>query len=128
MESKESEQVAVKDLGKTPTTDLVATRDSDACHDLHFVKRGDLLAETSSSQASIEGYDPELMSGRTLLTAEEEKKLLRKIDWRLMTLCSLIFMFKNMDANNVCIPTSTGIELLGHRHLTDFYRHPMRES
>lgn len=51
--------------------------------------------------------DPELMSGRTLLTAHEEKKLLRKIDWRLMTLCSLIFMFKNLDSGNVRINRSS---------------------
>ncbi|KAK9416442.1 putative Major facilitator superfamily (MFS) profile domain-containing protein [Seiridium unicorne] len=35
------------------------------------------------------------------LTPEEEKKLLRRIDWHLMPLCSLIFMFKNLDVDNV---------------------------
>jgi hypothetical protein len=79
----------------------VSTTERDPNHELHFVRRGEALAEASSSQESIDGYDPDLMSGRTLLTAEEEKKLLRKIDWRLMTLCSLIFMFKNLDSNNV---------------------------
>lgn len=87
-----------ENLGRTTATDVI---ESDTDHDLHFARRGEALAEASSSQDSIDGYDPESMSGRTLLTAEEEKKLLRKIDWRLMTLCSLMFMFKNLDSNNV---------------------------
>jgi hypothetical protein len=93
-----------KVVGSTTATDIVSASESNASHELlHFARRGQALSETSSNQESIDGYDPELMSGRTLLTAEEEKKLLRKIDWRLMTLCSLIFMFKNLDSNNVCI-------------------------
>lgn len=101
MTDKESERITSKDLGKTTATDIVSASDNDVNHDLHFARRGEALAEASSSQESIDGYDPELMNGRTLLTAAEEKKLLRKIDWRLMTLCSLIFMFKNLDSNNV---------------------------
>ncbi|KAK8043163.1 major facilitator superfamily domain-containing protein [Apiospora phragmitis] len=38
---------------------------------------------------------------RQLLTPEEEKKLLRRTDWHLMPLCSIIFMFKNLDSDNV---------------------------
>ncbi|KAI0477988.1 major facilitator superfamily domain-containing protein [Xylaria cf. heliscus] len=41
------------------------------------------------------------MRARTALTAEEEKKLIRRIDWHLMPLCSLIFLFKNLDVDNV---------------------------
>ncbi|KAJ5350431.1 hypothetical protein N7541_008158 [Penicillium brevicompactum] len=99
MADKENE-VTSKDLGRTTATDITAPSESDANHELHFARRGEALADASSSQESIDGYDPELMNGRTLLTAAEEKKLLRKIDWRLMTLCSLIFMFKNLDSNN----------------------------
>jgi hypothetical protein len=101
MADKENGRVAFKDLSRATATDIVSTTERDPNHELHFVRRGEALAEASSSQESIDGYDPDLMSGRTLLTAEEEKKLLRKIDWRLMTLCSLIFMFKNLDSNNV---------------------------
>lgn len=101
MTDKEHGRAASKDLGRATGTDTTSTNDSDANHELHFVRRGEALSEASSSQENIDGYDPDLMSGRTLLTAEEEKKLLRKIDWRLMTLCSLIFMFKNLDSNNV---------------------------
>ncbi|KAJ5673849.1 hypothetical protein N7462_009288 [Penicillium macrosclerotiorum] len=89
-----------KDNGRTTAIDVNSTGESNADRELHFAKRGEALSEASSIQESIEGYNPELMSGRTLLTTEEEKRLLRKIDWRLMTLCSLIFMFKNLDSNN----------------------------
>ncbi|KAK1765156.1 major facilitator superfamily domain-containing protein [Phialemonium atrogriseum] len=66
----------------------------------HYVARGGAIDELSSSD-SIDGFDSERMRDRTLLTAEEEKKLLRRIDWHLMPLCSLIFMFKNLDSQNI---------------------------
>jgi hypothetical protein len=124
MTDKENGQVASKDLGRATATDF-STTDSDANHELHFVRRGEALVEASSSQESIDGYDPDLMSGRTLLTAEEEKKLLRKIDWRLMTLCSLIFMFKNLDSNNVRVDNWFLMMIHSDRK---FYRHQMLES
>ena len=109
MADKEDGRISSKDLGRTTATDVVSTSDTDTNHDLHFARRGEALEEASSGLEIINGYDPELMDGRTLLTAEEEKKLLRKIDWRLMTLCSLIFMFKNLDSNNVRIHQDTQV-------------------
>ncbi|CAH0058411.1 unnamed protein product [Clonostachys solani] len=50
--------------------------------------------------AEITGYDHERMKDRGLLSYEEEKKLLRRVDIRLMILCAIIFMIKNVDANN----------------------------
>lgn len=55
------------------------------------------------SAAKISGYDHERMEDRGLLTYEEEKKLLRRVDWHLMILCAIIFMVKNVDANNVSL-------------------------
>lgn len=115
MADEEHGRTSSKDLGKTTATDITSTSESNADHDLHFARRGEALAEASSSQESIDGYDPELMSGRTLLTAAEEKKLLRKIDWRLMTLCSLIFMFKNLDSNNVRMNSPSRIPVCDKR-------------
>ncbi|KAM3479239.1 hypothetical protein MY8738_005529 [Beauveria namnaoensis] len=91
-----------KDVEAIQTTNVYpnSANDQDA-RGIRFVPRGEAMPEASSSQESIAGYDAELMSGRTLLSAEEEKNLLRKIDWRLMTLCSLIFMFKQLDSQNV---------------------------
>jgi hypothetical protein len=52
----------------------------------------------------ISGYDHERMKDRNPLSYGEEKKLLRRVDWHLMILCALIFMVKNVDANNVGRP------------------------
>jgi hypothetical protein len=38
---------------------------------------------------------------RTLLSAEEERALLRRIDWRIMTICSILFLLKNIDSDNI---------------------------
>ncbi|KAL5388983.1 hypothetical protein DPSP01_002687 [Paraphaeosphaeria sporulosa] len=67
---------------------------------LHYARRGSLVAETAADP-NIEGYDAERMRARALLSADEEKKLLRKIDWHLMALCSIMFLLKNIDADNV---------------------------
>lgn len=112
MADREDGRISSKDLGKTTATDIISTSDTDTNHELHFARRGEALEEASSSLETINGYDPELMNGRTLLTAAEEKKLLRKIDWRLMTLCSLIFMFKNLDSNNVRIHKDTRWDII----------------
>jgi hypothetical protein len=66
--------------------------------DLHIQPRHSHVGEGA---AGISGYDHGRMKDRTLLTYEEEKKLLRRVDWHPMLLCSIIFMVKNVDANNV---------------------------
>jgi hypothetical protein len=37
----------------------------------------------------------------TALTAEEEKRLLRKVDWRLIPLLCTLYLVKKLDENNV---------------------------
>ncbi|KAK8129005.1 pantothenate transporter [Apiospora sp. TS-2023a] len=56
---------------------------------------------SNSTTADFLTNDDERSRARQLLTPEEEKKLLRRIDWHLMPLCSIIFMFKNLDSDNV---------------------------
>jgi hypothetical protein len=68
---------------------------------LHYVRRGQEVADDTLSTDSIEGYEVEQMRARALLTYEEEKKLLRRIDWHLMPLCSIAFLLKNIDSANV---------------------------
>lgn len=80
---------------------------------LHLVERGTAVIGTAAAGASsspsgddgagiaISGFDAERMAARAALTTAEEKALLRRIDWRLMTLCSVIFLIKNLDAANV---------------------------
>lgn len=67
---------------------------------IHYAKRGEIISHLPIDEA-IDGFQADSQGARTLLTAEEEKKLLRRIDWHLMPLCSLIFMFKNLDSDNV---------------------------
>ncbi|KAJ4302875.1 hypothetical protein N0V90_001766 [Kalmusia sp. IMI 367209] len=72
----------------------------DRNNDFHYARRGS-VAEDEINGENIDGYDAERMRARTLLSAAEEKKLLRKVDWHLMTLCSIMFLLKNIDADNV---------------------------
>lgn len=58
-------------------------------------------AGDNTSRSGLEDFEDERTQARLLLSPDEEKKLLRRIDWHLMPLCSLIFMFKNLDSNNV---------------------------
>ncbi|KAK7739818.1 hypothetical protein SLS62_011207 [Diatrype stigma] len=82
------------------TTDSLDTSEiSSPSDNFHHVRRGEDAGNLSVAE-SIDGYDAERMRARTALTAEEEKKLLRRIDWHLMPICSLIFMFKNLDSDN----------------------------
>ncbi|KAL7914323.1 major facilitator superfamily domain-containing protein [Trichoderma velutinum] len=73
--------------------------ESDESVQIHYAKRGEEISNLPQEE-TIDGFRSD-MAGRTLLTAEEEKKLLRRVDWHLMPLCSLIFLFKNLDSDNV---------------------------
>lgn len=86
--------------GITSAEATEASSSSSADDRFHHVRRGE-LADNISGEESIDGYDAERMRARAALTAEEEKKLIRRIDWHLMPLCSIIFMFKNLDSDNV---------------------------
>lgn len=72
----------------------------DPSNNIHYARRGSVVHDDTVA-SDIEGYDADRMRARTLLTVEEEKKLLRRIDLRLMTLCSIMFLLKNIDADNV---------------------------
>lgn len=73
---------------------------SKATNNLTFARRGEELDDTIVGN-DVDGFDAERMRGRSLLTAEEEKALMRKVDWRIMTVCSLLFLLKNIDADNI---------------------------
>jgi hypothetical protein len=96
-------------LGSSSISDtevVAAASPTDDEDTFHYAARG-TTAEGLSSGESISGFDSDRMRDRTLLTAEEEKKLLRRIDWHLMPLCSIIFMFKNLDSENVRFKQTT---------------------
>lgn len=60
---------------------------------LHFARRGEAVDEqdVSSVESDIVGFDAARMKARSLLTEVEEKRLMRRIDWHLMPLCSIMF-------------------------------------
>ncbi|KKY37900.1 putative pantothenate transporter [Diaporthe ampelina] len=76
------------------------TRTGDSKNDLHLTRRGADIDEAIAT-GGISGFDAERMRARASLTAEEEKKLMRRVDLRIMTLCSLLFLFKNIDSDNI---------------------------
>lgn len=67
---------------------------------LTFARRGEQF-DDDTAQDHIGGFDAARMRDRTLLTAKEEKALMRRVDWHLMTVCSLLFLLKNIDADNI---------------------------
>lgn len=84
------------DIRKEGNTDETSEIDNGK---LHYVRRGQEVADNETD--AIAGYEAEQMRARALLTSEEEKKLLRRIDWHIMPLCAIAFLLKNIDANNV---------------------------
>lgn len=68
---------------------------------LHLVPRTEVLPEYDDSQSQITGYDPTLMRARATLSSDEEKKLIRRIDWHLLPLLAVMYMVKTIDASNV---------------------------
>lgn len=68
---------------------------------LHVFPRGQIVqVNEETPDDEINGFDAQRMKARALLSEQEEKKLLRRIDLRLMPLLALILMVKNIDANN----------------------------
>lgn len=77
-----------------------STQNVQAKGDFHLAPRGADIDEAIAT-GDISGFDAERMRARAFLTAEEERKLMRKVDLRIMTLCSLLFLFKNIDSDNI---------------------------
>ncbi|KAI8316980.1 MFS transporter prlL [Colletotrichum sp. SAR11_240] len=67
---------------------------------LTFARRGAQVNETTAV-SDVSGFDADRMRARSLLTAAEEKALMRRVDFRIMTICSLLFLMKNIDADNI---------------------------
>ncbi|KAF4949485.1 hypothetical protein FSARC_13469 [Fusarium sarcochroum] len=65
------------------------------------VDRGDTLSSSEDVRDDITGYDNTLMKARATLSSQEEKKLLRRMDWHLIPLLAVMYMVKSIDASNV---------------------------
>ncbi|ERT02929.1 pantothenate transporter [Sporothrix schenckii 1099-18] len=102
-DSKEA-AVSVQPSPAVSTDGELTVSGYDGGHHLHFAQRGaevDLVTVGASTDADIDGYDAARMRARSALTAAEEKKLMRRVDVRMMILCSLIFLIKNLDSANL---------------------------
>ncbi|KAI8169049.1 MFS transporter prlL [Colletotrichum sp. SAR 10_70] len=88
-----------KDIS-TPTQSLPDQGEPSKSDGLTFARRGEQVDETTPV-SDVSGFDAERMRARSLLTAAEEKALMRRVDFRIMTICSLLFLMKNIDADNI---------------------------
>ncbi|TQN64609.1 MFS transporter prlL [Colletotrichum shisoi] len=86
--------------GTTPTPSRPSSGEASKDR-LTFARRGEQVDDTAFA-GDMSGYDAEHMQARSLLTADEEKKLMRRLVYhRMITICSLLFLMKNIDANNI---------------------------
>ncbi|EPE06666.1 pantothenate transporter [Ophiostoma piceae UAMH 11346] len=69
--------------------------------ELHIVDRNHDQFASTGGKTHITGYDAELMAARVTLSADEERRLLRRIDWHLLPLLAVMYMVKTIDASNV---------------------------
>jgi hypothetical protein len=80
------------------------------------VTRGESIPSSDDINDNIVGYDGRLMGARTRLSSQQEKKLLRRIDWHLIPLLSVMYMVKSIDASNV----SEALALVVHANVVGF--------
>lgn len=89
-----------KTAGKLPS--ISAEERPTSWNHLHVVRREDGSAAYDGLPDEIAGFDATLMGARTTFSAEEEKKLIRRIDWHLIPLLAVMYMVKSIDASGVC--------------------------
>lgn len=89
---------------------------------VRLIARGELLPSDDVLEKEIKGYDAALMSARAVLSSDEEKKLLRRIDWRLLPLLAIMYMIKTIDAANLSnariMDEGTSWNILTELHMT----------
>ncbi|KAF2160339.1 hypothetical protein M409DRAFT_29189 [Zasmidium cellare ATCC 36951] len=80
----------------------VITTSSPDPNQLHVVSRGsETTKHLEDIDGQIVGFDASLMAARTALSGEEEKRLLRRLDWRILPLMALMYVVKNIDQSNM---------------------------
>jgi len=95
--SKEATVATVTTPSETSTqNDTTILKDSKNAN-ITLAQRGTIDDEIANTQTE----EQTARRNRTLLSAQDEKALLRRIDWRIMTICSLLFLLKNIDADNI---------------------------
>jgi hypothetical protein len=69
--------------------------------DLRTAKRAGKDHFTQDDATTLSGSELAREAALTALTAEEEKRLLRKVDWRLIPLLAMLYLVKKLDEINV---------------------------
>lgn len=78
-----------------------SSEESPGLSQLHVVRRDGEFLKSEDLQDKIKGFDPSRMKARAILNAEEEKRLIRRVDWHLLPLLAVMYMVKTIDASNV---------------------------
>lgn len=83
-------EISVLSLDETPSLH----------HKFKTATRGEERTNAPGVGPSVDG-ETSRETALTALTAVEERKLIRKIDWRLIPLLSMLYLMKKIDENNV---------------------------
>ena len=81
---------------------------------VHYVTRNEDGSLPTDDKGHIPGYNATLMQARATLSSDEEKKLLRRIDWHLLPLLAVMYMVKTIDSNNVGGKSINTVEVIDH--------------
>jgi hypothetical protein len=95
--SKDDTVATIKTPSETSIPNDISSSQDTKDAGITLVQRGVIENEDATAQTE----DETTRKNRTLLSAQEERALLRRIDWRIMTVCSLLFLLKNIDADNI---------------------------
>ncbi|EXJ83050.1 hypothetical protein A1O3_06867 [Capronia epimyces CBS 606.96] len=97
--SSGKDEITEKTTGAVSPATEVKSLDS---RNLTIVPRGDAGSVPDLDLGQVTGVDDDaVLDARRAFTAEEEKRLIRRIDWRLLPLLSILYMVKTIDAANV---------------------------
>lgn len=91
----------VKEPSQSTEAITSAVEENPGLRGLHVVRRQGKLLDGDDFQNEITGFDASHMGARATLSVEEEKRLLRRIDWHLLPLLAVMYMVKTIDASNV---------------------------
>lgn len=76
-------------------------RDIQSVADLKTAKRAGKQVFASNDDSTTSDIELSREDVLTALTVEQERELLRKVDWRLIPLLCLLYLVKKLDENNV---------------------------
>jgi hypothetical protein len=97
--SKEDMVATTTTPSETSTPDNVLSPQETKSASITLAQRG--IIDDDHDDTNVQTEEETVRRNRSLLSAQEEKALLRRIDWRIMTICSLLFLLKNIDADNI---------------------------